>query len=321
MPELYETPPGAVASARESRRFETSRGKAIGTDAAWDRARLQRDIAFLQLKATWGYAKLDRDLETFKQAFYLYYAEVFGEPYVPRSYVPKAFDPNQPRVPAGNPDGGQWTRVGGGDGGSAADESASIPPSRYRQGETDQESDRERDLVLLASLSSDGDEPPKVPKKRPARSQTRTRIMRAVGIWLLRETVSKRAATIAQILDQAGWLEPAIDNIRAFTDPPKTLKQLQDDVIDRQREPGYDVHHIVEQTPARRDGFPESMINAPENLVRIPRIKHWAINGWFRVPNESYKGLSPRDYLRKKSWEERRKVGLEALVLFGILKP
>jgi hypothetical protein len=22
------------------------------------------------------------------------------------------FDPNQPRVPAGNPDGGQWTRVG-----------------------------------------------------------------------------------------------------------------------------------------------------------------------------------------------------------------
>jgi hypothetical protein len=24
------------------------------------------------------------------------------------------FDPNQPRVPAGNPDGGQWTRVGGG---------------------------------------------------------------------------------------------------------------------------------------------------------------------------------------------------------------
>ncbi|MGA7458272.1 MAG: hypothetical protein WBW51_13265 [Methyloceanibacter sp.] len=24
------------------------------------------------------------------------------------------FDPNQPRVPAGNPDGGQWTSTGGG---------------------------------------------------------------------------------------------------------------------------------------------------------------------------------------------------------------
>jgi len=28
----------------------------------------------------------------------------------------KAFDPNQPRVPAGNPDGGQWTDGGGGSG-------------------------------------------------------------------------------------------------------------------------------------------------------------------------------------------------------------
>jgi hypothetical protein len=26
------------------------------------------------------------------------------------------FDPNQPRVPRGNADGGQWTRVGGGSG-------------------------------------------------------------------------------------------------------------------------------------------------------------------------------------------------------------
>jgi hypothetical protein len=28
------------------------------------------------------------------------------------------FDPNQPRVPAGNPDGGQWTGTGGGSGGT-----------------------------------------------------------------------------------------------------------------------------------------------------------------------------------------------------------
>ncbi len=31
-----------------------------------------------------------------------------------RSILKAGFDPNQPRVPAGNPDGGQWTRVGGG---------------------------------------------------------------------------------------------------------------------------------------------------------------------------------------------------------------
>jgi hypothetical protein len=35
------------------------------------------------------------------------------------------YDPNQPRVPAGNPDGGQWTSVGGGGVGLAAPQSAS----------------------------------------------------------------------------------------------------------------------------------------------------------------------------------------------------
>lgn len=29
--------------------------------------------------------------------------------------VKAGFDPNQPRVPAGNPDGGQWTSTGGGE--------------------------------------------------------------------------------------------------------------------------------------------------------------------------------------------------------------
>ena len=33
----------------------------------------------------------------------------------------KAFDPNQPRVPAGNPDGGQWTDGGGGGSDATAD--------------------------------------------------------------------------------------------------------------------------------------------------------------------------------------------------------
>jgi hypothetical protein len=35
---------------------------------------------------------------------------------------------------------------------------------------------------------------------------------------------------------------------------------------------------IVEQTPARKDRFPGSMIDAPENRVRIPTFKHWEIN-------------------------------------------
>jgi hypothetical protein len=31
---------------------------------------------------------------------------------------------------------------------------------------------------------------------------------------------------------------------------------------------GYDIHHIVEQTPADQDGFPRHLISRGENLVR-----------------------------------------------------
>lgn len=83
---------------------------------------------------------------------------------------------------------------------------------------------------------------------------------------MLKETVGKRIAAFLTILDEAGWLEPAIDSIRTFADPPKSLEELQQAVSTSA--PGYDIHHIVEQTSAEQDGFPRSMIDAPENLVR-----------------------------------------------------
>ena len=73
---------------------------------------------------------------------------------------------------------------------------------------------------------------------------------------------------------------------------PKTLKELQQDVLNPQV--GYDIHHVVEQTPARDEGFPEDIIDGPENLVRIPTLKHWQINGWYSRRNDLYGGLSPR---------------------------
>lgn len=82
---------------------------------------------------------------------------------------------------------------------------------------------------------------------------------------------------------------------------------------------GYDIHHIVEQGPARQDGFSESKIQSRSNKVRIPRFKHWEINGWFGQKNERFGGLSPRDYLKGKSWEERYLIGLDALKDQGVL--
>jgi hypothetical protein len=84
---------------------------------------------------------------------------------------------------------------------------------------------------------------------------------------------------------------------------------------------GYDIHHFVERSQAAAEGIPESVWNGPENKVRIPTLKHWQITGWYMTKNEKYNWLSPRNYLRGKSWDEKIRVGRDALIRFGVLKP
>jgi len=84
---------------------------------------------------------------------------------------------------------------------------------------------------------------------------------------------------------------------------------------------GYDIHHVVEQTAAERDGFTTVQIDDPENLVRIPTMKHWEINAWYQTENLDFDGLTPRAYLVGRSWDVRRAVGLEALRVHRVLRP
>jgi hypothetical protein len=98
-------------------------------------------------------------------------------------------------------------------------------------------------------------------------------------------------------------------------------KELQNAVTDVSQA-GYQDHHIVEQTSAETDGhFSRELIDSRDNGVRIPTMRHEDINGWYSKPNDEYGGMSPRDYLRDKSWDERRSVGLKALIENEVLKP
>jgi hypothetical protein len=38
------------------------------------------------------------------------------------------------------------------------------------------------------------------------------------------------------------------------------------------------------------------------------------------TPNEQFNGLTPRQYLQGRSWLLRKKIGLEALEKYGVLK-
>jgi hypothetical protein len=121
------------------------------------------------------------------------------------------------------------------------------------------------------------------------------------------------------LLELASWVHEFVPYIAAYADSPKTLEELQDAVSTPAI--AYDIHHIVEQTPAEQEGFSRDLIDSSENLVRIPTLKHWQVTGWYTKANEDFGGLSPRSFLRGKDWDTRMRVGRDALIDQGILKP
>ena len=225
----------------------------------------------------------------------------------------RKYSPDQPRVPAGSPDGGQWTDGGVGGGSLGLFQ---ITPR-----------DNTVDGVQLAGEPPPGmghkqgpplDEPPEIPKQRPTTSVERTKYLRAAAGWLARNSGPAAVAYVG-MMNNVEWLKDYHALIQAARDEPKTLEELQQGV--GQSRPDYDDHHIVEQTWAERFGFVRSEIDDPSNIVSIPRLTHYRITGWYGTPNVGFNGLSPREYLRDKSWEDRRRVGLDALVMFEVLKP
>jgi hypothetical protein len=173
----------------------------------------------------------------------------------------------------------------------------------------------------FAPVGLDGNAP-EIPQKEPPTEKAKNAVRKTVAQWLLHAALSAanvephvRMAVEVSVA-AADWLSPYVD---AYLDPPKSLEELQEAVNNPQT--GYDTHHIVEQSSAKEDGFPRSQIDAPDNLVLIPRLKHWEINAWFATPNPEYDWQSPRDYLRGKNWDERMQVGLDEMIKVGVLKP
>jgi hypothetical protein len=218
-------------------------------------------------------------------------------------YLLRKYSTDQPRVPAGSPEGGQWTSGGGGGGGQGREGGSGS--------EANVESPDPGSLAEGRSASEGDDDLPYVPQERPAAAQERNAI--------IKEVAKVPSTELRRVFEYAPWLYAHEAEIRAYQDPAKTLEELQQDA--NERRPGYDIHHLVEQTPAAQEGYPRSMIDAPENLVRVPRLKHWEINGWYQTPDEDFDDLTPRQYLRGRTWDERVKLGVRALTKFGVLGP
>ncbi len=250
------------------------------------------------------------------------------------SDVERKYSPNQPRVPAGSGrESGRWTD--GNSGGAASPtgmiDFGSLPNfsdlfSLFQIAPTETDNS---DYTQLAGDVPEGNESgtsqthvvPEIPKERPDSSSDRMKVVRDIA------RLNSQVMRVMSVLDvvsiateHAGWLKSYDGAMRSYGDPPRSLEELQGRVSSVS-ESGYEDHHIEERTLLRRLGFTWGEINDPNNIVRIPVLKHYDISGWYSKPNLDFGGLTPRDYLRDKGAAERRQVGLDALIRFGVLKP
>jgi hypothetical protein len=238
-------------------------------------------------------------------------AEAFHEFY--RDLRKANFNPDEPRVPAGNPDGGQWTTEGAYGASSdrsvisdAAPDNTWIPGARY--------------AANNPSDAGNSQQPPEILQEEPKTRQAINTFLKAAAYFLAGAIAAgEPVGDVILALEAIDWLSQYLPWIYSYLDAPKSLEQLQQAAQNPQA--GYNIHHIVEQTPALQDGFSQSVVNSPENLVLVPTFTHWLITAWFATQNDEYGSLSPREYLRGKSWEERMRVGKQALIDFGVLAP
>ena len=209
------------------------------------------------------------------------------------------WDPaKHPRWPEGQSDGGEFRPADGSGSGSSIRPAAAILPQ-----------------PLLGK-------PPKIPKRTPPSEIAKNNLRKELARWLANAALlllDPPAAAVISALHAAvegtAW---AAHYVKAYLDPPKTLAELQAAVQNPRA--GYEIHHIVEQTPARIADFSESQIEDPSNLALVPSLKHWELTGWFMRRNKDYGNVSPRSYLVGRDWETRTRIGLDGLRAVGVLK-
>jgi hypothetical protein len=61
-------------------------------------------------------------------------------------------------------------------------------------------------------------------------------------------------------------------------------------------------------------------MQADDNIVRIPSYAHRDITAYYQTKQKALDGMTPREYLRGKSYEERYSYGVKVLRDFGVLR-
>ncbi|MSP49593.1 MAG: hypothetical protein EXQ95_09740 [Alphaproteobacteria bacterium] len=254
------------------------------------------------------------------------------EAWLDRVALERKFDPDQPRVSRGHPDGGQWTDdPNSGDHQENPGEELLTEEEEQKVGRLAEDARRlladAGDPDALLVLAAGGDKPPKLPK-----SKSGALVFFAVSLETLMRSLAFEGRNSPVWHDLVDWVvavNRVLPQFESFLDPPKEWEELVADPVYREFDSHdafeevygsagsfYDWHHLVEQ----KLGFSEQEVNNTENIVRAPRGRHWLITSFMTRGRFELGGRSWRQWLRGKSIEEHRRVGLEVLREAGVLK-
>ena len=266
----------------------------------------------------------------------------------------------QSRVPAGDPEGGQWTEAGGGTAGGTASprgylavpmaDTARLQPAsatvRAPSPAGDTMNDFSGEWVREPSWETgDGDGGGDDGEVIPAGWSDKSPEARKALSELLRALKADRkigvAINVLEIGVEAAMRIPAI--VSAF-DPPKTRGGLRLDPEYRdfdshgammrhyadERRPGYVAHHLVAQHPANLEKFgvvqPDGRLVAPrlhntDNVVFISELLHQWITDWYNSKHpDDPAGRRRWQVLAEKDYEEQYEEGLDVLRKLKVLK-
>jgi hypothetical protein len=114
----------------------------------------------------------------------------------------------------------------------------------------------------------------------------------------------------------------------ACKDPPKTLTELQ--APPTENTSGYDQHHLVQQNSSnvakspgdvRIDKFGRNALDAPSNLVWLPRSKHQLISAYYNsIDPTDPLGRLRRQVVADMDFGAQREEALATLRRFGALQ-
>ncbi|HLZ66983.1 MAG TPA: hypothetical protein VKQ29_12180 [Aliidongia sp.] len=240
-------------------------------------------------------------------------------------FNPGGWDPEQhPRWPSGQSDGGRFRSFDG-------DASDVVPRHPLLQLVSD-ETGPGIGHKGVPPLDEEGI--PKLPTDRPPTPRELNARGRVVTNRLgpqVNSGVKTKAQALGEFAQESGvgdWLGTQVGRFLSSLDGPKSLDDLvaAEKNNDPPRSVGYETHHIVEihRNPddplANSNNFTPEQLESDTNKVRIPYYRHRAISDFYSTRNEKLGDLTPREYLRGKSWDEQYKFGLNVMRKFEVMK-